>query len=510
MAQTDSQTKPVSLIPLDTTADHERLAARPRVLRPDVAGTVADNLFVQDSARNKLNVAAERRDSTFRRLLGVADLLAAGAALVATGAIFVGMSMPLFAALIVLVPVAKMNGLYDRDEYVLNKTTLDEVPKLLTVALVFVLSAFAARDVLVADEALIGAGQLVVMATLTLAFLTAGRVIARRVGRIVTTPERCLLIGEAAACDRLAGALETSSSFKVVVAGRVRLGADAEGIDPELLTHIGSLRQVVHERHIDRLILVPDGCSSEEVPELIRAVKSVGVKVSLVSRMFDAVGSAMEFDDIGGLQLMGVRALKMSASSSFLKRLMDLAGAGFGLLLAMPIFAIAALAIKLDSRGPVFYRQPRIGFNGESFRMIKFRSMRVGADSERDGLMALNETVGLFKMADDPRITGVGRLLRRCALDELPQLLNVLRGDMSLVGPRPLVPEEDENITGWYRRRSRIKPGITGVWQLLGPVRIPLDEMVKLDYLYVTHWSLWLDTKILLRTVPFVFGRRGL
>ncbi len=510
MTQTDSQTKPVSLIPLETTADHERQAARPRVLRPDVVGTVADDLFVQDSAHNQLNVAAERRDSTFRRLLGVADLVAAGAALVATGAIFVGTSMPLFAALIVLVPVAKMNGLYDRDEYVLNKTTLDEVPKLLTVALVFVLSAFAARDVLVSDEALIGAGQLVVMATLTLAFLTAGRVIARRVARIVTTPERCLLIGEAEACDRLAGELVASSSLKVVVVGRVRLSDDAEGIDPELLTHIDSLRRVVHERQIDRLILVSDGCSSEEVPELIRAVNSVGVKVSLVSRMLDAVGSAMEFDDIGGLQLMGVRALKMSASSSFLKRLMDLAGAVFGLLLAMPIFAVAALAIKLDSRGPVFYRQSRIGLNGKSFKIIKFRSMRVGADAERDGLMELNETTGMFKMADDPRITRVGRLLRRCALDELPQLLNVLRGDMSLVGPRPLVPEEDENITGWYRRRSRIMPGITGVWQLLGPVRIPLDEMVKLDYTYVTHWSLWLDTKILLRTVPFVFGRRGL
>jgi exopolysaccharide biosynthesis polyprenyl glycosylphosphotransferase len=510
MARTESPITRSSLIPLEATAVYESRAATLRVLRPDVAGTVAEDLLLQDVARQQLNVAAARRDSTFRRLLGVADLLAGGAALVTTGAIFVDTSVPLFAALIVLVPVAKMYGLYDRDEYVLNKTTLDEVPTLLTVALVFVLSAFAARDVLVSDEALIGAGQLVVMATLTLAFLTAGRVIARCVGRFVTTPERCLLIGEAEACDRLAGELVTSSSLKVVVAGRVRLGADAQGTDPALLIQIGSLRQVVRERRIDRLILVPDGCSSEAVPDLIRAVKSVGVKVSLVSRMHDVVGSAMEIDDIGGRQLMGVRAMKMSASSSFLKRLMDLAGAGFGLLIASPIFAVAALAIKLDSRGPVFYRQPRIGLNGESFKMIKFRSMRVGADAERDGLMKLNETTGLFKIADDPRVTRVGRLLRSCAFDELPQLLNVLRGEMSLVGPRPLVPDEDENITGWYRRRSRITPGITGVWQLLGPVRIPLDEMVKLDYLYVTHWSLWVDMKILLRTIPYVLGRRGL
>lgn len=181
-----------------------------------------------------------------------------------------------------------------------------------------------------------------------------------------------------------------------------------------------------------------------------------------------------------------------------------------GLALAAPIFAIASIAIKLDSPGAVFYRQRRIGRDGRAFRIVKFRTMVDGADRQKAALQHLNEAQGFFKVAEDPRITRVGGILRGTSLDELPQLINVLRGDMSLVGPRPLVPDEDENITGWYRRRSHITPGITGVWQLHGPVRIPLAEMVKIDYMYVASWSLWSDLKILLRTIPHVVSRRGL
>ena len=133
-----------------------------------------------------------------------------------------------------------------------------------------------------------------------------------------------------------------------------------------------------------------------------------------------------------------------------------------------------------------------------------------GAEAAKPGLLELNEADGLFKIADDPRVTPVGRVLRRMSLDELPQLVNVLRGEMSLVGPRPLVAEEDSLVQGWLRRRLDVTPGMTGVWQVLGSARIPLHEMVKLDYLYRTNWSLWLDLKILLRTVPYVLARRGL
>ncbi|MBI4898117.1 MAG: exopolysaccharide biosynthesis polyprenyl glycosylphosphotransferase [Actinobacteria bacterium] len=473
------------------------------------AGAYADHLSGDGTTRAD-TVATDRRASTFRRLIGTADLLAATVALVVTGRIFGGVSISLFAALIVLVPTAKIAGLYDRDEYVLHKTTLDEVPGLLTVSLVFVISAFAARDVLIQDEDLIGAGQLVALAALTLGFLTAGRVTARRVALLVTTPERCLLLGDAEGCDRIARKIREASALKATIVGQLDLNGDLHERDPELLAHVSEIRHAVATLRADRLIVVPGSDDSHRLPEIVRAVKSIGVKVSVLPRLIDAVGSAVEIDDIGGTQLVGVRDLKMTASSSILKRTMDLAGAAIGLLLLSPVLLAAALAIKFDSRGPVFYRQARVGRNGRQFEMFKFRSMREGAHEERDSLMDLNEAEGLFKLTDDPRVTRVGRLLRRSSLDELPQLLNVLRGDMSLVGPRPLVPEEDENITGWYRRRSHIMPGVTGVWQLLGPVRIPLDEMVRIDYLYVTHWSLWSDVKILLRTIPFVLGRRGL
>ena len=168
------------------------------------------------------------------------------------------------------------------------------------------------------------------------------------------------------------------------------------------------------------------------------------------------------------------------------------------------------LAVKLTSRGPVFFSQKRIGRQGEVFKMLKFRSMVVGADRAKEALRALNEAEGgLFKIDEDPRVTRVGRLMRRTSLDELPQLLNVLRGEMSLVGPRPLVPDEDALIEGWQRRRLAVKPGMTGLWQIFGSARIPMHEMVKIDYLYGANWSIWLDMKILLRTIPYILGRNG-
>jgi lipopolysaccharide/colanic/teichoic acid biosynthesis glycosyltransferase len=158
----------------------------------------------------------------------------------------------------------------------------------------------------------------------------------------------------------------------------------------------------------------------------------------------------------------------------------------------------------------VFFRQRRIGLKNAGFEIVKFRTMVEDADSLKPGLVEHNEAVGLFKIADDPRITRIGGLLRRTSLDELPQLINVLRGEMSLVGPRPLVPDEDAQVEGWERRRLLVKPGMTGLWQIFGSSRIPLAEMVKIDYLYGANWSLWLDLKVLLRTVPYVLSRRGL
>ena len=188
---------------------------------------------------------------------------------------------------------------------------------------------------------------------------------------------------------------------------------------------------------------------------------------------------------------------------------MDIVGATVGLLLFSPLIALVAVAVKLDSKGSVLFKQERIGRRGRPFRLLKFRSMVPGAERQVEELFEQSEDPHWLKLEHDPRITRVGRALRLASLDELPQLWNVLKGDMSLVGPRPLVGTEDASVSGWARTRLDLAPGITGMWQVLGRTSIPFEEMVKLDYLYVTNWSLWLDVKLLLRTLPVVVGRRG-
>ncbi len=200
----------------------------------------------------------------------------------------------------------------------------------------------------------------------------------------------------------------------------------------------------------------------------------------------------------------------LSRSARILKRTLDLLGATLLLILGAPLLALAAAAIRLEGGGPVFFRQTRIGRDGRPFRIVKLRTMVVGADRLKEGLRALNEGVGLFKIVDDPRITRVGRVLRKSCLDELPQLFNVLRGEMSLVGPRPLIPEEDRQISGRHRARLRAAPGMTGHWQVQGAARIPLAEMVAIDCRYLAGWTFWGDLKTLAMTVPCVLARRGM
>ena len=244
---------------------------------------------------------------------------------------------------------------------------------------------------------------------------------------------------------------------------------------------------------------------------LVRTLKAVGVRVSVLPRLLEVVGSSVEFDDLHGVTVMGVRRFDLTRSSAALKRAFDLLGASLGLLAISPLLIAFAIAIKLDSRGPVLFRQLRVGRHGKRFHMLKFRTMVPEADAMKDSLRDRNEAQdGLFKIAEDPRVTRMGRFLRTTALDELPQLLNIVSGEMSLVGPRPLVIEEDERDRGLAPPPPGTDARHDRPWQILGPARVPLKEMVAIDYLYVANWSLWTDVKILLRTVPHVLGRRGL
>ena len=218
--------------------------------------------------------------------------------------------------------------------------------------------------------------------------------------------------------------------------------------------------------------------------------------------------SRVEIDDLGGIPLIGIRDISFSRWGLMLKRSIDMAVAASGLILLAPVMALIALAIRLDSPGPVLFKQTRVGKNGQPFVLYKFRTMRIGAEEEQEKLAALNEATGpIFKIRHDPRLTRVGRVLRRSSLDELPQLYNVLRGEMSLVGPRPPLPKEVEQYQEWHKKRLEIAPGLTGLWQVSGRSELTFDEMVLLDIYYIENWSPVLDTIITLRTIPRVlFG----
>jgi lipopolysaccharide/colanic/teichoic acid biosynthesis glycosyltransferase len=269
------------------------------------------------------------------------------------------------------------------------------------------------------------------------------------------------------------------------------------------------LRDIAERDQVHRIIVDTDASSPAAILGIVRAANATGLQVSLLPSMLAAVGGSVVFDDVGGLVLMGVPRFGLSRSSQMLKRTFDLVGATIALVIAAPVMALIAVAVRLDSHGPALFRQTRVGRDGAPFRMLKFRSMVDGAEALKETLRAHNEADGLFKIEADPRITRVGGLLRRTGLDELPQLFNVMAGDMSLVGPRPLVLDEDRRVTGFDRHRLHLTPGITGRWQTLGAARIPLEEMVKIDYLYIANWSPWADFKIMVETVGYLARRRG-
>ena len=193
-----------------------------------------------------------------------------------------------------------------------------------------------------------------------------------------------------------------------------------------------------------------------------------------------------------------------------LKRAFDLVVASAVVVIGFPLWVVIAVAIKLDSRGPILYRDQRVGLVEREFGMIKFRTMLHGAEHLQDRLEQQNEASGaLFKIRDDPRVTRVGAALRRFSIDEMPQVLNVLRGEMSLVGPRPLPLRDFEKLEAWHRKRYLVLPGMTGLWQISGRSELDFDDLVRLDFYYLEHWSIWLDVTILLKTVPAVIAQRG-
>ena len=473
--------------------------------------TLPGNEFQLSLAEGPLRRPTLRRASRIRGLLGGADFAAALLTLVAIDWVYADAAL-LTPATLALVPsvllLARVLGLYHKDEVRLRQTSLDDAPSLFQLATLYALGVWVTRHA-TGTAAPSGAHVMTVLVVFFGAALCL-RALARGVARRVLAPERCLVVGEAGTAQRLARALGTAARSARVVASIECDSAKAEQSTFSDLSQASNLARVVDAEQVDRLLVAPRYPDIGHVLSLVHTAKSIGVRVTLVPFLGEIVGASAELESVGGVSMLGLPQLDLSRSAQIIKRGMDLIGACIVVAVASPLIALAAVMIKLDSRGPVLFRQVRIGRDGTTFQILKLRTMVEDADAQKAQLTSHNEAVGLFKIADDPRVTRVGRFLRKSSLDELPQLWNVIRGDMSLVGPRPLIVDEDAKVVGWFRHRLHLQPGMTGPWQVLGSARVPLEDMIRIDYLYVANWSLWGDIKILLQTIPYVLARRGM
>jgi exopolysaccharide biosynthesis polyprenyl glycosylphosphotransferase len=294
---------------------------------------------------------------------------------------------------------------------------------------------------------------------------------------------------------------------------RATLGSGRSGIDYEFAGHVAPGPAVVAAldgRELDEVIVADDEIAESLLLEIVEAAQREGVKVLIAPRTTELLIERGEYVPGQAVPLFEVRPPILAGTDWALKRAFDAVVAGLVILIGLPLWLLIALVIKLTSRGPVFYADDRVGLGERTFHMLKFRTMVQDAASRQAALEQANEASGaLFKIREDPRVTAVGKLLRRFSIDEIPNVWNVLRGDMSLVGPRPLPLRDHSRLESWHRRRSNVLPGMTGLWQIAGRSDLSFDDLVRLDFYYLENWSLWLDITIVARTIPAVVARRG-
>jgi exopolysaccharide biosynthesis polyprenyl glycosylphosphotransferase len=324
--------------------------------------------------------------------------------------------------------------------------------------------------------------------------------------------QRALIVGTDADASQLAAALDRDpdSSYEVVgfLDEEAPVGHAVAG--HPVLGRPQATLEVAEEHGVGVVIVSPAGVSPGTLRDVTIALEGTPVDLAVAPSLFQVVTRRMTIETVGNVPILHVDQIRLERSKAVLKRTVDILAASTLLVLSLPLWTLASIAVRRSSPGPVLFWQERIGRDGEPFEMLKFRTMYEDAEARRAELEHLNEADGLmFKMTDDPRVTAAGRFLRRWSIDELPQLINVLRGDMSMVGPRPPLPDEVAQYDAWHLRRLRIRPGITGVWQVSGRSDVPFDEAVRMDLFYIENWSLGTDLLLLTRTVKAVLSREG-
>jgi exopolysaccharide biosynthesis polyprenyl glycosylphosphotransferase len=427
-----------------------------------------------------------------RRMLAVADVLAVAVAAVVVGTWGNGPAAAFLLALSapVWIVTAKLAGLYDRDQRTLRHLTVDELPWLVvwaltsTAVLTLLLVPFPALDLSSGDRVL-GLGF----------FFRAG---ARALWRRVTPPQRILIVGDGSLAQALIRKLELFPDIHAKISERVASCSDLRDQIDELV------------QKVDRVVIASRSLDEELLEKLLPVCRLHGVKLTIVPPTRGMFGTATNLTHIADLPLLDYNTWDISRMTLAIKRCFDVLVASVVLLLALPFLLLVALATLVDSGRPVFFRQVRAGERGRPFQMLKFRTMVKDAEALLPELVPFDELEEpMFKLKKDPRVTRVGRFLRRTSIDELPQLFNVLRGEMSLVGPRPEQLDLVERYAPEHEFRLEVKPGITGPMQVYGRGELTFEERLAVEREYVENLSLARDLRIVLMTLPAVFGRRG-
>ena len=499
---------------------YERVAVEPTDVQRSAVGPTRDAAAA---------AVVHGRGWLVRRALLVADMVGLIASLFLAQALFTARATllerltpsPKWLLFLVAVPAwvvaAKLYSLYDRDEERTDHSTVDDVVgvfHLITVSVWVVYGLGHVTGLFKPDLEKTTAFWAFAIVLIPLARCAARAICRRRPEYIQNT----IIVGAGNVGQLVARKYLQHPEYGINLVGFVddmpRERRDDLG-DLIMLGSQAELPELVETYAVERVLIAFSNEPEEQLLDLVRSLRESSVQIDIVPRLFEVVPPNIGIHGVEGLPLVNLPPFRMARSSLYLKRALDLVVSLTALVLLAPLFAVVAILIKLDSRGPVFFKQTRMGANDRTFAMLKFRTMVADADSRKHEVAHLNKHLRpggdsrMFKVPDDPRVTRVGRVLRRYAIDELPQLINVLKGEMSLVGPRPLILDEDQHVHDWARSRLRLQPGMTGPWQVLGRANIPFQEMVTLDYFYVTSWSMLNDLRLLLQTVPAVARSRA-
>jgi exopolysaccharide biosynthesis polyprenyl glycosylphosphotransferase len=463
------------------------------------------------------------------RLLLIADVAGLSAAFVLAQALFppgsatrddvspglevlvFGLTLPLW------VVMAHLAGLYGRGAQRADHSTVDDVVGVFAVVTVgsWLFAVFVSLTQTVTPDT----PRMVAFWVMAISFVVLARVIARAAARRMPMfQQNTVIVGAGDVGQLIARKLLQHPEYAIRLVGFVDLQPREPRGDLGHLRLLGSpdrLPELVERYDIDRVIVAYSFDGHEELLELIHKLKAIAVQIDLVPRLFEAVGPRVELHTVETLPLIGLPPVSLSPCARFVKRSLDVVVAGTALLVLSPLFAYIAWRIKRDSPGPVFFRQTRLGLNMREFTSLKFRTMRVGVDESQHRAYikaTMNSRAeaganGLFKLDRGGDVTPCGRWLRKTSLDELPQLINVLRGEMSLVGPRPCIPYEAENFQPHHFERFLVPPGITGLWQVAARARSSFGEALEMDVAYARSWSLGLDLRLLCKT-PFAVLRQ--